>query len=410
LFFGFLLFYLGLFGLTFNVSVVFFTVAIGIIYFANWYLSVTSSLVVFYSQFLVFQLAIVLLVDMNNFYFLILGWEIMGVLSYFLIMTFNSRFLAQNGSILAFLVNRVGDFFLFFWLVSELSFLVRLAILTKSSLTVFSNWLPNAMEGPTPVSSLLHSSTMVVARVFILSFLGVFSVPLFLMVIFFGVFCRFFRRFIKDFKRTVAFSTSSQLRLVRLFWLMGGYYLTVFYVLTHALFKAMIFIVVGFLIHKTDSQLFVRNSSLIFWGNSVFGCLVISGLPFFSVSSCKDSIVIRYPLVLTILVIWSTLLYCIMLLSLSSNWLLLFGAGRLGLVTTLLTVLSFVAVSPLELSVDFLHFLSLLLYCILSYTGNSGLKLTRISEDSKIRVSSSHGLRTAAFSFYLLRLRVLLLA
>jgi len=279
------IFYLGLFGLTFNVSVVFFTVVIGIIYFANWYLSVTSSLVVFYSQFLVFQLAIVLLVDINNFYFLILGWEIMGVLSYFLIMTFNSRFLAQNGSILAFLVNRVGDFFLFFWLVSELSFLVRLAILTKSSLTVFSNWLPNAMEGPTPVSSLLHSSTMVVARVFILSFLGVFSVPLFLMVIFFGVFCRFFRRFIKDFKRTVAFSTSSQLRLVRLFWLMGRYYLTVFYVLTHALFKAMIFIVVGFLIHKTDSQLFVRNSSLIFWGNSVFGCLVISGLPFFLVSA-----------------------------------------------------------------------------------------------------------------------------
>lgn len=389
---------------------VFFTVVIGIIYFANWYLSVTSSLVVFYSQFLVFQLAIVLLVDINNFYFLILGWEIMGVLSYFLIMTFNSRFLAQNGSILAFLVNRVGDFFLFFWLVSELSFLVRLAILTKSSLTVFSNWLPNAMEGPTPVSSLLHSSTMVVARVFILSFLGVFSVPLFLMVIFFGVFCRFFRRFIKDFKRTVAFSTSSQLRLVRLFWLMGRYYLTVFYVLTHALFKAMIFIVVGFLIHKTDSQLFVRNSSLIFWGNSVFGCLVISGLPFFSVSSCKDSIVIRYPLVLTILVIWSTLLYCIMLLSLSSTWLLLFGAGGLGLVTTMLTVLSFVAVSPLELSVDFLYFLSLLLIVFLVYTGNSGLKLTRISEDSKIRVSSSHGLRTAAFSFYLLRLRVLMLA
>jgi len=270
--------------------------------------------------------------------------------------------------------------------------------------------LPNAMEGPTPVSSLLHSSTMVVARVFILSFLGVFSVPLFLMVIFFGVFCRFFGRFIKDFKRTVAFSTSSQLRLVRLFWLMGRYYLTVFYILTHALFKATIFIVVGFLIHKTDSQLFVRNSSLIFWGNSVFGCLVISGLPFFSVSSCKDSIVIRYPLVLTMLVIWSTLLYCIMLLSLSSNWLLLFGAGGLGLVTTLLTVLSFVAVSPLELSVDFLHFLSLLLIVFLVYTGNSGLKLTRISEDSKIRVSSSHGLRTAAFSFYLLRLRVLLLA
>lgn len=159
------------------------------------------------------------------------------------------------------------------------------------------------MEGPTPVSSLLHSSTIVVAGVFILSFLRVYSVALLLAVIFFGVFCGFFGRFIKDFKRTVAFSTSSQLGLVRLFWLIGRYYLTIFYILTHALFKAIIFMVVGFLIHKTDSQLFLGNAILIFWGNSVFGCLVMSGLPFFSVSSGKDSIVIGYSLVFTILVI-----------------------------------------------------------------------------------------------------------
>lgn len=180
---------------------------------------------------------------------------------------------------------------------------MRVAVLTKSSLTVFSNWLPNAMERPTPVSSLLHSSTMVVARVFILSFLGVFSAVATLLVMFFGIFCGFFGRFIKDFKRTVAFSTSSQLGLVGLFWLMGGYYLTIFYILTHALFKAMIFMVVGFLIHKTDSQLFLGNAMLLFWGNSVFRCLVISRLPFFSVSSRKDSIVVSYSLVLTMLVI-----------------------------------------------------------------------------------------------------------
>lgn len=205
----------------------------------------------------------VLLVDANNFYFLILGWEIIRVLSYFLIITFNSRYLAQNGSILAFLTNRIRDFFLFLWVVGECSFLVSVAILSKSSLAVFSNWLPNAMEGPTPVSSLLHSSTMVVARVFILSFLGVFSTALILVLLFFRVFCGFFGRFIKDFKRTVAYSTSSQLGLVRLFWLMGGYFLTIFYILTHALFKAMIFIVVGFLIHKLDTQLFLRNNILL---------------------------------------------------------------------------------------------------------------------------------------------------
>jgi len=343
--------------------------------------------------------AIVLIVDINNFYFLILGWEIIRVLSYFLIITFNSRFLAQNGSMLAFLVNRVRDFFLFFWLVGEFSFLVGVAILTKSSLTVFSNWLPNAIEGPTPVSSLLHSSTMVVARVFILSFLGVYSVSLLMVVLFFGIFCGFFGRYIKDFKRTVAFSTSSQLGLVRLFWLTGRYYLTVFYILTHALFKAMIFMVVGFLIHKTDSQLFLRNTILIFWGNSIFGCLVISGLPFFSVSSRKDSIVLGYSLVFTMLVVWSTLFYCLRLLSLSSHYLHLFGAGGLGLVTTVLTFLSFFAFTPLELSVDFFSFFVRVIWVSYSSSQLINLILTRISNDTKSFFFGSFGQGTMSFSF-----------
>lgn len=120
------------------------------------------------------------------------------------------------------------------------------------------------MEGPTPVSSLLHSSTIVVAGVIILSFLGVLSVAALLVVLFFSVYSGFFGRFIKDFKRTVAFSTSSQLGLIGLFWLVGSYHLSVFYILTHALFKAMIFMVVGFLIHITDTQLFLGNLTLLF--------------------------------------------------------------------------------------------------------------------------------------------------
>jgi len=286
---------------------------------------------------------------------------------------------------------------------------VGVAILTKSSLTVFSNWLPNAMERPTPVSSLLHSSTMVVARVFILSFLGVYSTPLLLAVAFFGIFCGFFGRFIKDFKRTVAFSTSSQLRLVGLFWLMRGYYLTIFYILTHALFKAIIFMVVGFLIHKTDSQLFLGNAILIFWGNSVFGCLVISGLPFFSVSSGKDSIVVGYSLVLTILVIWSTLFYCTGLLSLSSHYLQLFGARGLGIVTTRLTLISFLAVTPLELSVDFLTFLTTIYRVFILTSGQINLTLIRISNDSKIGFFGSFGLGTLAITFLVIGLTTLLI-
>merc|ERR1712193_120737 len=107
-------------------------------------------------------------------------------MGYFLFLFFTSDFLVYRPLFQqAFLVNRVRDFFLFLWVVCELSFFVGVAILTKSSLTVFSNWLPNAIERPTPVSSLLHSSTMVVAGVFILSFLGVFSSFLMLATAFF---------------------------------------------------------------------------------------------------------------------------------------------------------------------------------------------------------------------------------
>merc|ERR1712142_1012460 len=99
----------------------------------------------------------------------------------------------------------------------ETLFLGFFRVLAKSSIFVFCSWLPHGIEGPTPVSSLLHSSTIVVARVFILSFLGVSSCFLLFTVIFFRVYCRFFGKFIKDYKRTVAFSTSSQLSLIRVF-------------------------------------------------------------------------------------------------------------------------------------------------------------------------------------------------
>jgi len=309
----------------------------------------------------------------------------MGLLSYFLIMTFNSRFLAQNGSNLALVINRVRDFFLFLWLVCESSFLVCLAVLTKSSLTLFSSWLPNAMERPTPVSSLLHSSTMVVARVFILSFLGVFSTHLMIVLIFFGVFCRFFGRFIKDFKRTVAFSTSSQLGLIGLFWLMGRHYLTIFYIFTHALFKAIIFMVVRFIIHLVDIQLLSRSNIILFWTNLVFRCLVMSRLPFFSVSTTKDSIVSGFSLVFTSLVVLSTLLYSVSLMLLVSHNLLIGAGGCIGLLTSVLVAQAFLSLTPIELSVDFLALLiTVFTFFSVSFLVKASSILTRVQVDTKL--------------------------
>jgi len=385
---------------------VFLFVVCSIVFFANWYLSVNFGVFIFYLQFITFQVAIVFLVDFNHFYFLILGWEIMGVFSYFLIITFNSRSIAQNRSILAFIVNRIGDFFLFLWVVCEISFLLTVAMLTKSSLILFCNWLPNAIEGPTPVSSLLHSSTMVVAGVFLLSFLGVGSCFLLLFIIFFRVYCRFFRKFIKDYKRTVAFSTSSQLSLIRVFWLVGGFFLSIFYVYTHALFKAIIFIVVGFLIHLTDSQLFIGNLHFIFWINLRFGCLVMLGLPFLSVAARKDTIVLRFSLIWTIFVVWSTIFYSLGLFIVTSTFLSLSCSRVLCLFTCLLSFLAFFRFVPLELSTDFFFLVFGLALFFGLYFLFITLFLFSVSNDSKKSFVFPFSVGSFSLGFFTLRGRL----
>jgi len=100
---------------------------------------------------------------------------------------------------------------------------VFFAVLAKSSITFFNSWLPNAIERPTPVSSLLHSSTIVVARVFLLSFLGTLSRFFGFLLLCYRSFIGLYRAFFKDYKRIVAYSTSSQLCLVGLFFVLRGF-------------------------------------------------------------------------------------------------------------------------------------------------------------------------------------------
>merc|ERR1719153_1627677 len=198
-------------------NVVFIFVCFEIIVFMFYYMSNSLSFIIFTFFYLFFLFFMVIMVDFNNWYLLIVGWEMMGVMSFLLISWFNGRQLARNGAFLAFNINRLGDLLLFFGILFGFIFFIVLSLLTKSSMWIFSTWLPNATEGPTPVSALLHSSTMVVARVFILSFLGLLSRFFGLSTIFYGAFMGLIRRFFKDFKRIIAFSTSSQLGLIGLF-------------------------------------------------------------------------------------------------------------------------------------------------------------------------------------------------
>ena len=191
--------------------------------------------------------------ELTNWYLCILGWELMGVCSFYLIGTFSSRAQAISSSSLALCINRVGDICLFLAMLNGLWPLLLLSVLTKSSMLMFSGWLPNAMEGPTPVSALLHSSTMVVAGVSLIVFFDLVSAWLALSLTVYGFLmglrgCRF-----PDYKRVIAFSTSSQLALVAALSLVGGHTHAFIYILCHAIFKSNMFMACGVKSHSTGN-------------------------------------------------------------------------------------------------------------------------------------------------------------
>lgn len=191
--------------------------------------------------------------ELTNWYLCILGWELMGVCSFYLIGTFSSRAQAISSSSLALCINRVGDICLFLAMLNGLWPLLLFSVLTKSSMLMFSGWLPNAMEGPTPVSALLHSSTMVVAGVSLTVFFDLVSTWVAVSFTVYGFLmglrgCRF-----PDYKRVIAFSTSSQLALVAALSLVGGHTYAFIYILVHAIFKSNMFMVCGVQAHSTGN-------------------------------------------------------------------------------------------------------------------------------------------------------------
>lgn len=235
---------------------------------------------------LIFVMSIIILIISPNLIRILLGWDGLGLVSYCLVIYFQNV-KSHNAGILTALSNRIGDVALLLaiaWILNYGSWnyifyldiiknnfeiiviggLVILAAMTKSAQIPFSSWLPAAMAAPTPVSALVHSSTLVTAGVYLLirfnilldnSKLGQFLLLVSGLTIFIA---GLGANFEFDLKKIIALSTLSQLGLIISILSIGYYKLAFFHLLTHALFKALLFICAGVIIHNTKNAQDIR--------------------------------------------------------------------------------------------------------------------------------------------------------
>jgi NADH-quinone oxidoreductase subunit L len=295
----------------------------------------------FFSYLSLFVFSMIMLVMANNFLLLYFGWEAVGLCSYFLIgFWFDKKSAAQAGK-KAFIVNRVGDFgfalgiILVFITFGSLEYTPVFDNVTSASgetMTVFGHtfdmvtvicllllcgavgksaqfplhiWLPDAMEGPTPVSALIHAATMVTAGVYLIARAN----PLFEMshialtvVAVIGAFTALFAASIalvqNDIKRIIAYSTLSQLGYMFLALGVGAYSAALFHLVTHAYFKALLFLGAGSVIHALNDEMDITRMGGLMsgmpqtYGTFLIGSLSLSGIPLFAGFFSKDEILV----------------------------------------------------------------------------------------------------------------------
>jgi len=294
----------------------------------------------FFGYLSLFTFAMLMLVTADNLVQLFFGWEGVGLASYLLIGFWYQRPSANAAAIKAFVVNRVGDFgfalgiFAIFMLVRSTDLetifaaapsltgktidffgwqadaltltclLLFMGAMGKSAQFLLHTWLPDAMEGPTPVSALIHAATMVTAGVFMVARLS----PLFelapnaqAVVMFFGATTAFFAATVglvqNDIKRIVAYSTCSQLGYMFVAMGAGAYSVGMFHLFTHAFFKALLFLGSGSVIYAMHHEQDIRNMGGL-WRKIPFtffvmgiGTLALTGFPLFAGYFSKDAII-----------------------------------------------------------------------------------------------------------------------
>ncbi|TXH83692.1 NADH-quinone oxidoreductase subunit L [Thauera aminoaromatica] len=292
----------------------------------------------FFSYIALFTFSMLMLVMSNNFLQLFFGWEAVGLVSYLLIGFWYERPTAIYANMKAFLVNRVGDFGFLLgiglvaayagsldyaevfakakelsvtemavtgWpLLTAICICLFIGAMGKSAQVPLHVWLPDSMEGPTPISALIHAATMVTAGIFMVARMS----PLFELsdtalsfVLVIGATTALFMGFLgivqNDIKRVVAYSTLSQLGYMTVALGVSAYSAAVFHLMTHAFFKALLFLGAGSVIigmhHDQDMRNMggLRKYMPITWITSLLGSLALIGFPFFSGFYSKDSII-----------------------------------------------------------------------------------------------------------------------
>nr|WMQ52316.1 NADH dehydrogenase subunit 5 [Ceutorhynchus cf. asper XHL-2023] len=271
---------------------------------------------------ILFVVSMMMMIISPNLITILIGWDGLGLVSYALVIYYqNSK--SYNAGMLTALSNRVGDASLLMciaifisvgewnlfnykdFIISELNFLLSLfiilAAITKSAQIPFSSWLPAAMAAPTPVSSLVHSSTLVTAGVYLLvRFSSFFSFSVLEVLMFFSLLTMFMAglgaNFEYDLKKIIALSTLSQLGMMIFILSLGGLDLAFFHLLIHALFKALLFMCAGAMIHNLMGCQDIRfMGGLIYFSPLTCTCFNISnmalcGIPFLSGFYSKDLI------------------------------------------------------------------------------------------------------------------------
>ena len=294
----------------------------------------------FFAYLSFFTFAMLILVTSNNFLQLFFGWEGVGLASYLLIGFWHKKDSANSAAMKAFIVNRVGDFgfliglaILFFYtssldfdtifsmndqlssntfsifgmdfnVLNTVCFFLFMGAMGKSAQLFLHTWLPDAMEGPTPVSALIHAATMVTAGIFLVarcSPLFEMSPSILSFITYIGASTAFFAATValvqNDIKRIVAYSTCSQLGYIFVALGSGAYQIAIFHLFTHAFFKALLFLGSGSVIHAVSDEQDIRKMGGLYklipftWLVMLIGTLGLTGAPLLSGYYSKDGII-----------------------------------------------------------------------------------------------------------------------